>query len=66
MILHAHKERTDALSVASCLNQFVSLNEHREFINQAVDERFPQRYLLNLSELTLKISLRQLSANSSL
>ena len=29
MILHAHKERTDALSVASCLNQFVSRNEHR-------------------------------------
>ena len=25
MILHAHKERTDALSIASCLNKFVSL-----------------------------------------
>ena len=29
LILHAHKERTDALSVASGLNEFISLNEHR-------------------------------------
>ena len=29
IILHAHKERTDALSIPSCLNEFVSLNEHR-------------------------------------
>ena len=29
MILHAHKERTDALSIPSCLNEFVALNDHR-------------------------------------
>ena len=28
MILHGRKERTDALSIASCMNQFVSFNEH--------------------------------------
>lgn len=28
MILHAQNERTDALSIASCLNEFVNLNEH--------------------------------------
>ena len=29
MILHAHKERTDALSIASCLNKICKPDEHR-------------------------------------
>ena len=29
MILHTHKERTDELSLESCLNEFVAGSEHR-------------------------------------
>ena len=29
LILHIHKEKTDNLDLASCLNEFIAGNEHR-------------------------------------
>ena len=29
LILHVHKDKTDNLNLVDCLNEFVSLNDHR-------------------------------------